>query len=257
MNTLIFGDVHLEVGPKGAKTQHEFTQFLRSINPEECDTIIILGDLFDFWFEYKHVVFSGYFEVLRAFADLRERGISLHLICGNHDFWAGPFLTQLGFTIHPDRYACNLGPHRALFVHGDGTNPKDYGYRIFKPIARWQPVICAFRLLHPDWAMALAQSVSHRSRRYRAPIDPSESKEIIAMQAYALTLLERDEADFVFCGHTHYPVREEFQTPNGTRTYINIGDWQVRRTYLVWDGKEVLRKSFGENSDDAGNADSE
>ena len=106
MKTLIFADVHLEVGPSGEKTLREFTEFLRQIDPEEFECTVILGDLFDFWFEYKHVVFSAYFDVLRAFADLHERGMAFHLICGNHDFWAGKFLEQrLGFTIHRRHFA--------------------------------------------------------------------------------------------------------------------------------------------------------
>lgn len=246
MKTLIFADVHLEVGPSGEKTLREFTEFLRQIDPEEFECTVILGDLFDFWFEYKHVVFSAYFDVLRAFADLHERGMAFHLICGNHDFWAGKFLEQhLGFTIHHDSYACVLGDKRVLFVHGDGTNPSDYGYRAFKYIARAPWAARLFRILHPDWAMGLAQRVSHSSRRLLSPDDPSDSSEVAAMRKFAEGLLAAGDADVVFCGHTHHPVEEEFPTPNGMGLYINTGDWMHRRTYLEWDGQEFHRKYYG------------
>lgn len=246
MKTLIFADVHLEAGPSGEKTLSDFTDFLRQIDPAEFDRTIILGDLFDFWFEYRHAIFSAYFDVLRAFADLHERGMSFDLVCGNHDFWAGRFLQeQLGFTIHSDRYACSLGGKRVLFVHGDGTNSSDYGYRVFKAVARAPLVVRLFRILHPDWAMALAQRVSHSSRWLLSPDDPSQSREVEAMRKFAAGLLAEGEADVVVCGHTHHPVQEEFPTPNGSGTYINTGDWMHRRTYLEWDGEGFHRKYYG------------
>ena len=245
MKTLIFADVHLEVGASGEKTLRDFTDFLRQIDPAEFDHAIILGDLFDFWFEYRHVIFSGYFDVLRAFADLQDRGMSFDLVCGNHDFWAGKFLQgQLGFTIYRGRYLCSLGDKRVLFVHGDGTNPSDYGYRAFKFVARSPLVVRLFRNLHPDWAMALAQRVSHSSRRLLSPDDPGQSREVEAMRKFASGLLAKGEADVVFCGHTHYPDEEEFPTPNGMGTYINTGDWMHDRTYFEWDGQAFHRKYY-------------
>lgn len=253
MKTLIFADVHLKAGPSGEETLKDFTDFLRQIDPDEFDRAIILGDLFDFWFEYKHVIFSVYFDVLRAFADLQERGMTFHLVCGNHDFWAGRFLEDyIGFTVHRDRYSCRLGDRRALFVHGDGTNPSDRGYRLFKFLARSPLAIGLFRLLHPDWAMGLAQKVSHASRRLKSPDNPSQSAEVKAMREFAKNLLESGEANVVFCGHTHYAVEEEIPTPDGTGLYVNTGDWMLHRTYLEWDGNEYCRKFFGlENASDS------
>lgn len=249
MKTLIFADVHLEAGPLGEETLKEFTAFLRQVDPAEFDQAIILGDLFDFWFEYRHVIFSAYFDVLRAFADLHERGMTFHLVCGNHDFWAGRFLEEyLGFNVHHDRYTCLLGDRRALFVHGDGTNPSDRGYRIFKYLARAPLVVRLFRSLHPDWAMGLAQRMSHKSRRRTSPDDPSQTAEVQAMREFARDLLATGEVNVVFCGHTHYAVEEDFPTPNGPGLYINTGDWLYHRTYLEWDGKEFHRKFFGAQS---------
>ena len=245
MKTLIFADVHLDVGSSGQRTLQEFISFLRQIDPAEYDRAIILGDLFDFWFEYKHVVFSGYFDVLRAFADLNARGLSLQLVCGNHDFWAGRFLREhLGFTIHTERYTTTLGDKRAVFVHGDGTNPSDYGYRIFKRVAQAMIPIKLFGLLHPDWAMGIARSVSHSSRKLRTPDDPSTSPEVEAMRVFARGILESGEADMVFCGHTHFPVEEEMTTSHGVGLYVNTGAWLRQRTFLEWDGSSLERKYF-------------
>lgn len=245
MKTLIFADVHLKVSSAEQQRLQDFVAFVRRIDPKEYDRVIILGDLFDFWFEYRHVIFSGYFDVLRALADLRDAGIDLHLICGNHDFWAGRFLEEsLGITIHRDRYELTMGDKNVLFTHGDGINPADVGYRIFKKIMKNRLAIWAFGMIHPDWAMAIAQVASHSSRKLLTADDPSENAEVRAMSEFAKGILTREEVDVVFCGHTHHPVEEEFETKRGIGIYINTGDWLSHRTYIDWDGQLFERKHY-------------
>lgn len=237
MKTLILSDVHLKVGETGRKQMDEFAAFLRQIDPSEVNRVIILGDLFDFWFEYKHVIFSGYFEVLRAFAELRERDVELHLVCGNHDFWAGRFLEErLGFTIHREPVTMDFGGKRVLLCHGDGLNPRDWGYRIYKRLARARPVIWLFGLLHPDLAMRIAQAVSGGSRTMTKAEEPAKGREAKALRAYAKEVLARGHADVVLCGHAHAPAREEFPTPTGAGLYINAGEWMHNRSHVEWDG---------------------
>jgi UDP-2,3-diacylglucosamine hydrolase len=214
----------------------EFIQFLKRFPAPEFDRIICLGDLFDFWFEYKHVAFSGYFEVLRTFAELRDAGLELHLICGNHDFWGGRFLRdELGFTIHPDGVLLPFGDQTAYLVHGDGVNETDWRYRLYKRIARNSLVVGGFRLLHPDWAMAIAQGVSHSSRTLLGVANPAEGPEAQALRAYAKGLLAQGKADVVMCGHAHAPTLEEHPGPKGAGLYINTGDWLLHRSHVVWD----------------------
>lgn len=245
MKTLAVSDVHLNVAPDGRETLAAFTRFLRGIDPDEVNRLIVLGDLFDFWFEYRHVVFSGYFEVLRAFADLNEAGVELHFVCGNHDFWAGRFLEEsLGFRIYPQSATIAFDGLRAHLAHGDGINPRDRGYRLYKRIARWGLSVRAFRLLHPDWAMALAQGVSRGSRRMSRVPDVSQGPEVAPIRAYAERVLASGEADVVLCGHSHYPVRETFPTPTGTGLYLNTGDWLFHRSYVEWDGAEFRLRTF-------------
>ncbi|MBI2424679.1 MAG: UDP-2,3-diacylglucosamine diphosphatase [Candidatus Hydrogenedentes bacterium] len=235
--TLIFSDVHLKVSPQDKPRHQEFVAFLQQFSPEEYDRIICLGDLFDFWFEYKHVIFSGYFEVLRTFADLRDKGIELHLICGNHDFWGGRFLhDDLQFHIHHGIAEIPFGALRGHLVHGDGINPADWRYRGYKRVARHPFVVGAFRLLHPDWAMKLAQGVSHGSRTFLGHDDPANGPEARSLSAYAQAVLAQGQADVVMCGHAHAPVRQEYPTPGGAGLYINTGDWLGHRSHVVWDG---------------------
>ncbi|MBI5093005.1 MAG: UDP-2,3-diacylglucosamine diphosphatase [Candidatus Hydrogenedentes bacterium] len=246
MKTMIFSDVHLNVAEDGRRKMAEFTTFLRQIDPTVYDRIVILGDLFDFWFEYRQVIFSGYFDVLRAFAALRDRGVEFHFVCGNHDFWAGRFLRDyLDFSIHEASLALDFGGRRALFVHGDGINPDDWSYRLYKKIARFRPVVGTFRLIHPDWAMGIAQCVSRSSRRMFSKHDYSEGSEVKPLQRYAQRVLAQGEADVVFCGHSHYPVIEEFPARTGMGLYINTGDWLFHQTYVVWDGAGFEMLRFG------------
>ncbi len=242
MKTLIFADVHLKVDPANRAALDEFTAFIRSIDPADIGRIVIVGDLFDFWFEYKHAVFSGYFDVLRALAALRDAGVEMHLICGNHDFWAGRFFEeQLGVHVHPDKYLCELDGRRALFVHGDGVNPADKGYREYKKFARWWVPVKLFGLVHPDWAMALAQRISHASRSRQDVHGQARQVEVEASRAFAKEQIETGRADIVVCGHTHVPAYEEFTSPRGTGIYMNTGGWQEEKAYWLWDGASLRR----------------
>jgi UDP-2,3-diacylglucosamine hydrolase len=248
--TLIFSDVHLKVAETGRSHQQEFIAFLKQFRKEEYDRIVCLGDLFDVWFEYRHVVFSGYFDVLRALAEFRDAGIELHLVCGNHDFWAGRFLQdEIGFRLHRTAVKLPFGKKDTLLAHGDGLNKSDYGYRLFKRVARNPVAIGAFRLLHPDWAMMIARGMSRGSRTITQKKDTAHGSEARALRAYAQGVLNRGEAEVVICGHAHAPVRETYPTPNGTGLYINSGDWLHHRSHVVWDGNEFhLELGNGANS---------
>jgi UDP-2,3-diacylglucosamine hydrolase len=247
MTTLLFSDVHLNVAPDGREKMAEFTAFLRAIDPGQVRRAVVLGDLFDFWFEYRHVIFSGYFGVLRAFADLRDAGVELHFVCGNHDFWAGRFLRDdLGFIIHPDTVTLDFGGRRTLLAHGDGINPGDWSYRAYKRFARNPLVVRAFRAIHPDWAMRIAQGVSRSSRHFNSADEDGKGTEINPLRDFAQGEIDAGRAHTVICGHSHHPEL----TPLGPEgLYINTGDWLFHRSYARWtpvSGFELLYWTPGE-----------
>lgn len=248
MKAIIVADVHLNVADDGKQVREDFEAFLRAIDPAETRTIVLLGDIFDFWFEYRHVIFSGYFEILAAFKRLARQGVEFHFLCGNHDFWAGRFLHHhLGFHIH-DQVTLPFGEKRVLFVHGDGIRKDDYAYRIYKRIARFPLVVAAFRWIHPDWAMGIAQFVSRGSRTLKSGKDPAEGSEVIPLRTFAQEVIGRGEADVVICGHSHYAEAIEIPTSDGIGLYMNTGDFLWRRKYIVWDGERFEHRTWGDRT---------
>ncbi len=244
-NTILFSDVHLKGSKEEPSQQADFISFLHRIDPEKTERLICLGDLFDFWYEYRHVVFSGYFDVLRVFADLNDAGVELHLVCGNHDFWAGESLVNLtGLHLHHEPVRLPFGDKEALLLHGDGLNPKDRGYLLFKRIARNPLAINLFRRVHPDTAMAIARFLSRKSRSSLRVDTPAEGPEAHFVRAHAHQLLTDGNADILICGHAHAPLVEEVATPGGTGLYVNPGDWPNHRSYIVFEENEFRLYHF-------------
>jgi UDP-2,3-diacylglucosamine hydrolase len=234
----------LKVSGEDPSIGDNFLAFLRSVDPEKTERLICLGDLFDFWYEYRHAVFAGYFDALRVFADLHDAGVELHLICGNHDFWAGSLLEQVsGIHVHHEPVRMPFGDKEAILLHGDGLNPSDYGYLFFKQIARNPVAIRLFRRVHPDTAMAIAQFMSRRSRTLTLVEKPAAGPEAHFVREHALSLLQNGKADIIICGHAHAPVVEEVILQEKIGLYINPGDWPNHRSYIVFaDGKFNLHR---------------
>lgn len=239
--TLIFSDVHLRAIPSDAERRKEFVAFLRQFTPDEFDRVICLGDLFDFWFEYRSVIFSDYFDVLRVFAEWVDAGVEVYLVCGNHDFWAGRFLREIGVVVCEDSVDLPFGDRVGRIVHGDGINPTDYRYRAWKKFAKLPFIVGAFRLIHPDIAMGIARAVSHGSRTVFDTKVPHDGPEAHSLRAYAAEVIGRGEADFLLCGHAHAMEIREIPGPKGTGLYLNTGDWLRQRCHTVWDGERFLQ----------------
>jgi len=240
--TLLFSDAHLKPGDEGQSHRQSLIDFLRrSRNRYGWNRIICLGDLFDFWFEYRHVCFSGYFDILRTFASLRDDGVELHLACGNHDFWAGSFLKhEIGFAVHQEAFSLPFGSAKALIFHGDGIDPADRGYRAYRAVARHPWAIGLFRLIHPDLAMTIARAVSGGSRKWFSDADPATGRQARVLREHARSLLAKGQADLVACGHAHAPALETWPTPTGQGIYLNTGDWLRQYSAAVWTGERLI-----------------
>jgi UDP-2,3-diacylglucosamine hydrolase len=242
MPAYFISDVHLGLGPKEQEKAKEdqLLRFLRSILPS-TETLIVVGDLFDFWFEYTTVIPKGFHRTLAALQEFTDRSIPVHYVAGNHDFWMGDFFeTELGIQVHPDPFTLPLQGKKVYLHHGDGLAQKDLGYRLNKPVHRNRFSISLYRWLHPDLGVRLARGSSRTSREYTSSKDYGEQEGMIAFATQKI----REGNDIVVMGHRHRPLRLDLEGG----VYINLGDWIAHRTYAelhngtvslrTWDGQQ-------------------
>jgi UDP-2,3-diacylglucosamine hydrolase len=227
--TYIVSDQHLGAVP--ASTERAFRRFLDHA-ASEAGALLINGDLFDFWFEYRSVILREHFRVVAKLADLVDAGVQVTFIGGNHDAWAGSFLRdEVGIDVRIGPVEMELGGRKALVAHGDGVGTGDYKYRALKRVIRSGLAIGAFRRLHPDWGRRIAEMAS--STEHKAQTGDLRARGRAAfIQAWAETVMrERPELDLVVAGHAHMATLLEV-SPG--RFYVNSGDWIGRDwTYVV------------------------
>ena len=227
-----------ESKPREAK----FVQWLDTIKTD-AGAIFLLGDLFDFWFEYKMVVPKGFVRTLGKLAELRDSGIPIYFFVGNHDLWMDDyFQTELNIPVYrcPLEVECN--GKRFLIGHGDGLGPGDKGYKRMKkvftnPFCKW-----LFRWLHPDIGVRLAQYLSVKNKLISGDEDVrflGEDNEWLVQ--YCKRKLETQHYDYFLFGHRHLPMT--IKVGEGS-TYINTGDWIHYFTYAVFDGEELKLLDF-------------
>ncbi len=232
-------DCHFGLQDKQQEREKEFRlfSFFDDIQ-DETEELFILGDLFDYWFEYKHVVPKGFHRILTRLENFSDNGIAVHLLVGNHDFWLGRrFTEETGVHVYYEPVSITLNGKRFYLHHGDGLNDEDKGYRILRSILRNKTNIFLYRLLHPDIGIVLARKSSMTSRD-----NHSENGLVLeqdALRKYATKKLS-DGYDYVIMGHDHTP--EQLTIDN--RQYINLGDWITHNTYAVFDGKEVTLNTW-------------
>ncbi len=243
MACYFISDIHLGLGNHDEEKRKEdrLLEFLRSIRPDAAE-IFLMGDLFDFWFEYRTVIPKGFHRTLSALQEFTDRGIPIDYLLGNHDFWVGDFFrSELGINVHREPYESDIGGKRLFLHHGDGLATNDLGYKMIKPILRHPLSIRAYRWLHPDWGVPLARGSSRTSRAYTAEKDYGEDE---GMLGFAQSCIARG-IDIVVMGHRHKPA---FVPVNGG-VYINLGDWISFSTYgelsggimklNTWNGKKA------------------
>ena len=197
--------------------------FLRALG-EKADRLFILGDLFEFWMEYRHYVPKGHFGVLSALRDLVRGGVPVHYLSGNHDFSLGNFFKdELGIEIHRGPVAMELQGRRLLLLHGDGMDPGDWAYRAVKRVLSHPLVNRWYRLLHPDLGMVLALKAAKLSRDRHGNVP----RHLDRYETAARRLLLQGH-DIVMHGHVHAGFVKKL--PEGV--YVNTGEWFERLQYV-------------------------
>jgi UDP-2,3-diacylglucosamine hydrolase len=232
-----FSDAHLGIGSaeEDREKERRIIRFLDSIK-KDAEEIYIVGDLFDYWFEYKTVVPKNYFRLFTKLAELSEQGIQLSFIAGNHDYWVKEyFKEELGIHVHLKPLATEIWGKRFLIHHGDGLLKDDIGYRILKKILRNKVNIFLYSLIHPDITGGVARWSSHTSRQYTS----NRTYEGNGMVEFATQKI-RDGFDCVIMGHNHVPSRLTIE--HGI--YVNLGDWVHTNSYAIFDGKRLELKTW-------------
>ncbi len=237
-------DFHLGVPTHQKSLEREklIVEFLNSIQ-HTASEIFIVGDMFDFWFEYKYVVPKGYTRLLGKLAQLSDDGIRLHFFVGNHDMWVKNYFQQeLNMQVYFEPREFQWSGKKFLIAHGDGLGPGDAGYKRLKklfrnPIAQW-----LFGVLPPQVGMGIANFMSQRSR---AKTGRSEETFLGIknewLVQYCKKKLEKKHIDYFIMGHRHLAI--DLNLDNNSR-YINLGDWLNYFTYAVFDGENVQLRSY-------------
>ena len=220
-------DIHLGLQDKATEAEKEkkLIKFLKFAQTN-CDELFIVGDLFDYWFEYKKVYQKGYYRTLTAIKDLSESNIKIHYFIGNHDFLHRDFFEkEFGAVMYHDALATELNGKKFFIAHGDGMVSNDTGYNILKWILRNRFFQALYSLLHPDWGIALASRTSKSSREYT---DKKNYGEVDGLFEAAKKKID-EGFDYVIFGHLHKRIWETYKNGN----YINLGSWLDKPCYGV------------------------
>ena len=230
-------DAHLELQKERTDREAKLLRFF-DIVKSDGKFLYIVGDLFDFWFEYKYTIPAGYFKVLTALYDLVRSGIRIYYIPGNHDFWIKDYLKrQIGIELTGDRFEINHFGKKILITHGDGIRVDDRGYRFIKSIFRNRFCIWLYSQLPPNLAYRLAMSTSNASRGYTTARNIKDSTDYIEFAKR-----ENEKGfDAVVMGHVHKPEIEEA----GPGLYVNCGDFINNFSYVVLDESGFKLKNVG------------
>ncbi len=239
MKAYFISDLHLGAREieHPEKQEKLILDFLTTIE-DQASHLFIVGDFFDFWYEYRTVIPKQYFPILCLLQRFRQKGIEMHYLAGNHDFALGEFFDRyLNIHTHSDTWSCELNGKKFFLFHGDGIEKGDRGYRILKRILRNRTNQKLFRLIHPDFGIRLAKLVSGTSRKYNT-ID-HEKRDETDYFAFAEARFA-EGYDYVIMGHRHNPLVYEKEG----KKYVNLGDWIYHFSYAVFDGQKLHLKHW-------------
>ena len=229
---------HLE----SSKRENKIINWL-NIVAEDASDIFLVGDVFDFWFEYKYTIPKGYVRFLGKVAELIDQGIKIHLFTGNHDMWMFDYLEkEIGLKIYRKPIEVRLKEKDFFIGHGDGLGPGDVKYKIIKrffsnPLCQW-----LFARIHPNLGFTIAHQWSKKSREKELTGDHKflgEEKEWLIQ--FCKEELKTKKIDYFIFGHRHLPIDYSI---NEVSKYINLGDWLNHNTYAVFDGNKIELKEF-------------
>jgi UDP-2,3-diacylglucosamine hydrolase len=237
-------DFHLGV-PTAAKSLEREKKVVRWLDSIKADAerIFLVGDIFDFWFEYKHAVPRGYTRLLGKLAELSDAGIPIEVFTGNHDMWIFDYLPkELGVPVHREPIVREWNGRQFYIGHGDGLGPGDHGYKFIKKVFASKVCQWLFARLHPNFGIWMANYWSRKSRNSASEKERTflgEDKEWLVI--YCKEILASQHYDYFIFGHRHLPIDHAL---SDNSRYINLGDWIRYFTYAEFDGESLSLKTF-------------
>ena len=237
LKSYFVSDVHLglQVG-NPAERESRFVAFLRSL-PEETESLYILGDVWDFWYEYRDVVPKGYIRVFSALQDLMDRGVSVYFFQGNHDVWTYSYFEELGMKKLSQPYCVEIAGKTFCLGHGDGLGPVPFGYRFLRGLFHNRLAQFLFSLLHPWIAFRFGNGWSKGNRL-------SHDKEYVfrgedePLYKFAESFSRENKVDYFVFGHYHESV--DLELSSGSRLLI-LEDWITSSPFICFDGETITR----------------
>lgn len=235
MKTYFVSDVHLglQVADPAAR-ERRFADFLRSL-PEDAEAVYLLGDIWDFWYEYRDVVPKGYIRVFAALQELMDRGVKVYFFTGNHDIWAYSYFEELGMRRLEQPCVVDIDGTKFCLGHGDGLGDVPLGYRIIRSIFHCRPLQVLFSMLHPWFAYRLGNTWSRHSRLshnehyvFKGEQEP--------LYGFVTEFSKSHEVDYYIFGHYHAQV--DMALPCGARLMV-LKDWMESSHALCFDGSSV------------------
>lgn len=221
--------------------EKKLVKWLDSVK-EDAGGIFLLGDIFDFWFEYQNVVPKYFVRLLGKIAELTDAGIPVWFFKGNHDMWTYGYLEkEIGVKVISNHLEIQLGDKHFYLAHGDGLGPDDHGYKAVKSVFTSNTARKLFATLHPRIAFTLAGYSSQKSRKAHIATDRHFADEKEILIRFARETLKNKHFDYFVFGHRHVPVRKDLTSES---TIVTLGDWVTHLTYAVFDGNMIELKTF-------------
>lgn len=215
---------------------------------DDADEIFLMGDIFDFWFEYKYVIPKGYVRLLGKIAELTDKGIPVNIFKGNHDVWAFDYLSkELNVILHRKPVIREFEGQKFFLAHGDGLGPGDRGYKFLKKVFEFKPNQFLFRWLHPDIGCRLGLYLSKQSRlanfaKFKKELLEENNEELkydMLLKYANRKAIDNPDIDYFIFGHRHIPIQEKI---GDSAEILILGDWISHFSYAVFeDGKMSLK----------------
>ena len=217
-------------------------QWLDEIKKDAAE-LYLLGDIFDYWYEYRKVVPRGFTRTLGKLAEIADSGIPIHFFIGNHDVWVFDYLpSEIGLVVHTEPFILEVDNFRMFLAHGDGLGPGDLGFKILRNMFRSKTLQWFYSKIHPNCSMRFAHWWSRKSRYSKGISEAFQGEEKELQIVFAKEILKREHFDYFIFGHRHVPM--DFKLNDKSRL-INLGEWIFSNTYAVYDGTSLELKMYG------------